>query len=87
MIGLVLASALKTVGVGVAAGLALTLTCNTLVAHWFKGGMYDPVMLATSAALLVAATGLAAFIPARRAALRDPLSLCERSSGPEVCLT
>jgi ABC-type antimicrobial peptide transport system permease subunit len=73
IIGLVLGSAARTVSTGVAVGLALSIACSRLMAHWVRGSVYDPVMLAIIAVLLFGVTGVAAFVPARRAASRDPI--------------
>lgn len=73
VIGLVLAGAIKTVSAGVVVGLALSIACNHLIAHWISGSVYDPVMLGIVAVLLFGVTGVAAFVPARRAANCDPI--------------
>jgi len=75
VIGLVLVSALKTVSAGIVVGVALSIACNGLIAHWVSGSVYDPVMLGIIAVLLFGATGLAAFVPARRAASCDPMEV------------
>jgi len=73
VMGLVLASAAKTVGVGVVIGLALSVASNSLLARWIAGNVFDPVMLGVVIVMLLAASGLAAFLPARRAASGDPI--------------
>ena len=73
LIQLVLTSAAKTVGVGVIIGLALSFASNTLLARWIAGSIYDPIMLGAVITMLLAASGLAAFLPARRAASVDPI--------------
>ena len=73
--GLVLTSAAKTVGVGVVVGLALSVASNRLLAQWTAGSVFDPAMLGTVIAMLLAASGLAAFLPARRAASCDPIRI------------
>jgi putative ABC transport system permease protein len=73
VIGLVLTSAAKTVGVGAVAGLALSVASNRLLAQWTAGSVFDPVMLAAVIAMLLSSSGLAAFLPARRAASCDPV--------------
>jgi predicted permease len=73
VIGLVLGSAVKTVSAGILVGVALSIACNGLIAHWVSASVYDPVMLSIVAVLLSSATGLAAFVPARRAANCDPM--------------
>jgi putative ABC transport system permease protein len=61
---LALTSAVKTVGVGAAAGLTLSLAVKSFLARWIAGPVYDPVMLGAVIVTLLAASGLAA----RRAA-------------------
>jgi putative ABC transport system permease protein len=73
VMGLVLSSAAKTVGVGIGAGLALCAASNSLVARWVAGSVYDPVMLGAVILTLGVVGAVAAFLPARRAAGRDPV--------------
>jgi putative ABC transport system permease protein len=75
VIRLVLGSAVKTVSTGIVVGLALSLACNSLIAHWVSSSIYDPAMLGIIAVLLFGVTGLAAFVPARRAASCDPIQV------------
>jgi predicted permease len=75
VIGLVLASAARTVSAGVVAGLILSIASNRLIAHWVSARAYDPLMLGLIAALLYGAAALAAFVPARRAASGDPVQV------------
>ena len=75
VLGLVLGSAVKTVSAGIVVGVALSIACNGLIAHWISGSVYDPVMLIMIAVLMFGATGLAAFVPARRAASCDPMQV------------
>jgi len=70
---LVLTSAARTVGGGVAVGLALSAASNSLLARWVAGSVYDPLMLAAVVLTLMAVGAVAAFLPARRAASCDPL--------------
>ncbi len=73
VMGLVLTSAAKTVGVGVVIGVALSVASNSLLARWIAGNVFDPVMLGVVIVMLLAASGLAALLPARRAASGDPI--------------
>jgi putative ABC transport system permease protein len=75
VIGLVLGSAARTVSLGIVVGIALSIACNGLIAHWVPGSVYDPVVLTVIAVLLFGATGLAAFVPARRAGNCDPMQV------------
>jgi putative ABC transport system permease protein len=66
--------ALKVVGVGCAAGLALALAFSRLLEGMLYGvPTTDPLTLATVVVFVVAAAGLAAALPASRAARIDPL--------------
>jgi ABC-type antimicrobial peptide transport system permease subunit len=71
---LVLAEGMATAGFGVAAGLALGVVINRLLASVLEGvGAFDPVVLAGAAALLLAAAAVASWVPARRATRVNPL--------------
>jgi ABC-type antimicrobial peptide transport system permease subunit len=60
--------------VGAVLGLAASLAAGRLVASLLYGvKSYDPAPLAIAALLLGAATGIAAYLPARRAARLDPM--------------
>jgi putative ABC transport system permease protein len=59
---------------GLILGLAATLVCGRVLASLVYGvGTSDPATLIVVATILVAAAGLAAFLPARRAARVDPI--------------
>jgi ABC-type antimicrobial peptide transport system permease subunit len=73
IVQLTLTSAAKTVAAGAVIGLALTAACGRLMARWAAGGIYDPVMLGAVTVLLFGVSGLAAYLPARRAARADPI--------------
>jgi predicted permease len=75
VIGLVLGTAVKTVSAGIVVGAALTIANNGLIGRWISGSVYDPVVLCIIAALLFSTTGLAAYVPARRAANCDPMQV------------
>jgi putative ABC transport system permease protein len=59
------------VALGIAAAAAVTRVMTGLI---FQTSPYDPVTYAAVAMLAVTATAIASWIPARRAALADPLS-------------
>jgi ABC-type antimicrobial peptide transport system permease subunit len=69
----VLREALSVAAVGAVAGLAAAPAVGRLLRSLLVGtGSMDPLTLVLAAALLVGAAGLAAWLPARRAALIDP---------------
>jgi putative ABC transport system permease protein len=57
---------------GALIGLGASLALNRIIATWATGSSRDPLMLAGVALVLVAVTGLACTLPARRAASIDP---------------
>ena len=61
------------VGVGLAAGLALSAAFDRIAAKWVTESSRDPMILAGVTVLLVAVAGLACVAPARRAASVDPM--------------
>jgi putative ABC transport system permease protein len=70
----VMAQGLQAGGLGVGAGLLGALVLGRAVASLLFGVRpADPLVLAGSAALLLAVAGLAAWLPARRAARVDPM--------------
>jgi hypothetical protein len=74
VVGMVLRGAFVQVGVGLALGIPAAIVSGALIAsRLFDVRPWDPALLARAALFLVAATLVAAFIPARRAAGRDPI--------------
>ena len=70
----VLASGLPPVVAGLAAGLAAAiLAARALRSLLFGIGPTDPLALGLVACVLLATSGLACYLPARRAASLDPL--------------
>ncbi|HEX7050879.1 MAG TPA: ABC transporter permease [Longimicrobiales bacterium] len=71
---MVVRESLTVVAAGVVAGLALaTLAVRGVQTMLFGVGSMDGVTFAGASALLLAATGIAALLPARRAARADPV--------------
>jgi ABC-type antimicrobial peptide transport system permease subunit len=69
----IVARALITALVGIAAGLALyAYASQWLASRLYEVSAFDPVILTSVAALLVAAAILAAWLPARRTTRIDP---------------
>ena len=74
VIWLVLRDVVMMSAAGAVLGLAASLAAGRLVASLLYGvKSYDPATLAIAALLLGAATGIAAYLPARRAARLDPM--------------
>jgi putative ABC transport system permease protein len=72
--GLIVRRAMMMVGLGIVAGVALAIGCGPLIRHFVYGvAPYDPATIIGVAALLVAIAILACLLPARRAALVDPI--------------
>ena len=73
---IVFRSTASSVGIGVAAGLALSFALSRVMAHWAaesKASSHDPLLLAASAFTLILVAAFACTIPARRAAGVDPM--------------
>jgi putative ABC transport system permease protein len=74
VVGMVLRGAFVQVSVGLALGIPAAIVSGALIAsRLFDVRPWDPALLVRAALLLVAATLVAAFIPARRAAGLDPM--------------
>jgi putative ABC transport system permease protein len=74
VIGLMLATAMRSVGAGIVVGVAASLmVVRVLKTLLFQVKPIDPLAFAAAAALLVAVALVAAYLPARRATRVDPL--------------
>jgi len=74
VIGMVMREGMTLAAIGMAAGAAIALGLSRFVAGMLVGvTARDPATFAAIAALLAAATALACFVPARRAARVDPM--------------
>lgn len=71
---IVFASAVTSVGGGLAVGILLTLALNNVLARWAEGSSRDVVVLVSAIALLTVVAALACATPARRAAKVDPMT-------------
>jgi len=72
--GLIVRRAMMMVGLGIFAGITLAIGCGPLIRHFVYGvAPYDPATIISVAALLTAIAILACLLPARRAALVDPI--------------
>lgn len=70
----VFGSVIWSVGSGSAAGVLLTLILSSVIATWIEGGSRDPLILVGVILVLISASMLACFIPARRASSVDPMT-------------
>jgi len=74
VVGLVMRQALAIAVLGGVVGLGLTLAAGRLVTRFLTGiGPDDPLALAAAAAVLLATTAAAGYLPARRASRVDPM--------------
>jgi predicted permease len=74
VLGLVLHSAIKQLAVGLAIGIPVALAGGRVLADQLYGVKnYDPLILVSAAAVLVASALLAAILPAQRAMRVDPM--------------
>jgi putative ABC transport system permease protein len=74
ILGLVMAQGLKLVGIGLGAGLVISLAARRVVANLLVNtAAVDPIAYVLATLLLVSVAALACYIPARRAMRTDPL--------------
>ncbi len=75
VLGMVLRESVFVVGLGLLAGIPAALACGRYVASQLYGlAPNDPVTIVGAAVLLIAVALLASYLPARRAAMLDPLT-------------
>jgi ABC-type antimicrobial peptide transport system permease subunit len=75
VLGMVLRESVLVVGLGLLAGIPAALACGRYVSSQLYGlAPNDPITIVGASALLIAVAMLASFLPARRAALLDPLA-------------
>ena len=73
-VGLILATGMRVIGTGIAAGLVTSLAVSrVLAAHLWQVSAHDPITMICVAALLLLTGLFACWIPARRAAKIDPM--------------
>jgi ABC-type antimicrobial peptide transport system permease subunit len=76
LVALVVRQALVPVVVGVAGGLVTVHWARRFAeAQLFRVDAHDPWMVAAATAVVVIASGLAAYVPARRATRVDPVTV------------
>jgi ABC-type antimicrobial peptide transport system permease subunit len=73
VLSIVALSAGTGVGLGIAAGLALSFGLNSIMGRWIENGAHDPIMVLAVSTLLIAVAALACLVPARRALSIDPM--------------
>ena len=78
LLRIVFSSVLTSVGIGIAAGIALSFALGQLMAHspWAKEthtSSSEPLLMAASALTMIVVAALACLLPARKAARVDPL--------------
>jgi predicted lysophospholipase L1 biosynthesis ABC-type transport system permease subunit len=71
---IVFSSMLVNVAGGIAAGVALRLALNRVLATWAEGGSRDPIIVLAATGLLVVVAGIACAVPARRASKLEPMT-------------
>jgi putative ABC transport system permease protein len=67
-------SAGTSVGLGIVAGLALSLGLNRLIARWVESGTRDPIVILAVCLVLVVVAACACLVPACRALAVDPMA-------------
>jgi len=70
---LTLASTARTTGIGLAAGILLSIFLSNSVQKWTQSSMRDASVLAIIAAVFLLASAIASLLPARRATRIDPM--------------
>jgi ABC-type antimicrobial peptide transport system permease subunit len=75
VLGMVLRESLFVVGLGLIMGIPAALACGRYVSSQLYGlAPNDPATIAGASAVLLAVSLVASFLPARRAAMLDPLA-------------
>ena len=75
VLAMVLRESFVVVGVGLVVGIPTALACGRFIENQLFGlAPNDPVMIAGATVLLMAVALIASFVPARRAAMLDPLA-------------
>jgi predicted permease len=75
---IVMASAAVSVGIGIVAGLALSLGLNRVLAGWLGNTTNHPLIALGVSFLLLAFAAMACLVPARRALLVNPMTALRR---------
>ena len=67
-------SAVASVGIGLGAGLALSVGLGGLITRWVHNGVHDPLIMLGVSFLVIVVAGLACLVPALRALAVDPMT-------------
>ena len=71
---MVLRETFLLVTMGIAMGIVVALGASRLISTWLYGLQpTDPLTIAAASLLMIAAAGLAGYLPARRASYTDPM--------------
>jgi predicted permease len=73
LLRLVLGSASRSVGLGIAAGIALTLALSKVLTHYANGNTHDAPLLIAAAFVMISVALVASLVPARHASRIDPM--------------
>jgi len=74
VLGIVFSSMGLSVGIGLAAGLVLSVSLNKVLAQWSEQSARDPLVLLGATLILGVVGALACAVPAQRASTVDPMS-------------
>ena len=75
---IVMMSAAASVGIGILAGVALSLGMNRFIAGWVGSSTNHPLIMAGVSLLLLGVSTMACLLPARRALAVDPMTALRR---------
>ena len=67
-------SAVASVGIGLAAGLALSFGLGRVITRWVQNGVHDPLTVLGVSLLVIVVAALACLVPALRALAVDPMT-------------
>lgn len=74
VLGIVFRSTVSSVGIGIVAGIVLTVALNKVMASWSAESVRDPLLLLGATGVLSLVATLASIVPAWRAADVDPMT-------------
>jgi putative ABC transport system permease protein len=67
-------SAIASVGIGLAAGLALSFGLGSVITRWVHNGVNDPLLVLGVSVLVIVVAALACLVPSLRALAVDPMT-------------
>jgi putative ABC transport system permease protein len=67
-------SAIASVGIGLASGLALSIGLGSMITRWVHNGVHDPFVILGVSLLVIVVSALACLVPALRALAVDPMT-------------